>query len=527
MDAANQLNYTRSASPVLYPTLSGVGDAAHQHNWIESSYTNTATISGNSGFNVSKFGDKFLHLYGITPPSTAAIKGTVFTYTPNSDYTLDTVTRSSVIDVTGISPADSPLGFAQVKLSDGRVLITGGVIMAWPSATLSRSLKSWIVTYNEGAGTLAAVTTDDMPAGGGGFANACLLPDNRVLVYSGLDVIVPGSNETIAHFGVISGDTVTWTQIVTPTNGLTFVALYDGALLALGSGGYYLATIVSNTVTWGSAIAYPKHIPTAGYAVHPVTYDGRNVFFSFDTGGVHSANSLKNPMDRSILVKAVYDGAGVSFKRVSRASPSFSFFPKFAGIGDNERLLHFYDNIAFTSKEYVYFIDIQTGLSYGTLLSADLTVIPGSFETHLEYNAALSPNLTDYVAPPGPAARLQARLKSGAVLSPTLSTAIRLQANLGSSAVTHAELLARTLLNTQMHYGCGIGADLATKVLLETAASCGAQLTAPLVTNVLLVANLSCGAEVLARLRIPVSTDIETLFVKTDTNSLVVKSRVM
>lgn len=527
MDAASQLSYTRTASPLLIPTLSGVGDSAHQHNWIDSSYTSTAGIGGNSGFNVSKFGDKFLHLYGITPPATAAIKGTVFTYTPNSDYTLDTVTRSAVIDVTGISPTDSPHSFAQVKLSDGRVLITGGVTLAWPSGTLSRSLKSWIVTYNEGAGTLSAVTTDDIPAGGGGYANGCLLPDNRVLVYSGLDTVVPGSNENYAHFGVISGNTIAWTQIFTPSNALAFVSLYDGVLLALASSGYYLATIVSNSVTWGSSIPYPRDIPWNGYPVGVATTDGKNIFYTSGDGSIHGANNTKRPTDKTVLIKATYDGTSVSFKRVARPTGGFTFFPKFFGIGDNGRLLNLYDSAAFTSKEYLYFTDIQSNLTYSTLINADLTAEPTSLRAALTYKVTLSPNLTDYVPPPGPSARLYARLKSGATISADLSTAIYLESHLGSGAALTADLLTRVLLNTQMQYGCDVSADIVTAVLLETAARYGVELSAPLVTNILLVANLECGAEVMARLRIPVPQDIETLFVKTSQNNLIVKSKVL
>lgn len=515
MDAAHQLRLNHNNHLRILRRLDGVGDAARQNNWIVNSVTdlNTPYSHPYRTQNVVKFGDKFLQIY--SPVGGGTLKASVYTYTPDSDYTLDTVSRSSLLTVTGASSTYVVADMAAVKLSDDRVFVGGGFY--FDGVSNYRNTQCWLITYDPVTDAISGVTTSSLPHGGG-VANGVLLPDGRILVYEGTDFIVPGSDHNHMVFGTVSGNSISWVSVFAPTAGtasspFSLAPLYDGSVVCfVGTTTYYIGTILSNSLTWSTAYYYDEDVlyrPSGGFC-RPVTSDGITIYAHWYNVG--SVVALKD----EYMVKLVYNGSYLTASYLCAPGGDVTTYAGhfyYSGIADNGRLVSMGYDMAKTTKLYLEVIDLQTVMTYGNVIGADLTAIPASLQANLIYNAILSPSLTDFVPAPGPAARFRTHMMSGADISASLETSILLSTAMTYGYSAYADLFTRILLETQADYGTALTAELTTEILLSTALEYGVELTPQLTTQILLATGLDYGTEIFHLLRIPVPHDVEALFV--------------
>jgi microcystin-dependent protein len=202
---------------------------------------------------------------------------------------------------------------AMVRLSDGRVLVTGGIASgshtnACYIGTLVNDRMSWVQASNLPI-TLA-------------YHTMTLLPDGRVLIAGGhtnASTIV-----TNTYFGTISGNTITWaagTALLAAISSAAAALLSDGRVLI--SGGYNgsssryemtFGTISGNTITWAAGTQIPAR--RYGHTMH-IHSDGRVFIIGGNDGSALNASvyvgvisgttitwSLTTPFPRATIYQA-------------------------------------------------------------------------------------------------------------------------------------------------------------------------------------------------------------------------------
>jgi hypothetical protein len=176
---------------------------------------------------------------------------------------------------------------AATLLNDGRVLVTGGV-----DSLGGDSNECYIGTITNSS--IAWVQTDSLPAFSSGHT-LTKLSDNRVLVTGGY---ASPSYKNNTYIGTISGDVITWvasTAIPAPLSEHAAVLLNDNRVYISGGittgGAYvgtsYFGTISSTAITWVSSATLPEVI--ASHSLVKLS-DGRSCQIGGSVSGVTTAN---------------------------------------------------------------------------------------------------------------------------------------------------------------------------------------------------------------------------------------------
>jgi hypothetical protein len=211
--------------------------------------TTTATPGRRQQFTTSKLSDGRLL---VTGGRTGAAQSTTW---------IGTVSSNSITWVTSTALLSARSSHAATVLSTGRILVVGGGNSASDSVsttylgTVSSNSITWV--------TSTALPADRQDQG------LTLLQDGRVLVVGGTDDTLESYDNT--WLGTISSNSITWvasTVLPGKRQGHTLNTLSDGRVIVLG--GYetdpsfnitdntWIGTISGNTITWVSSTAMPS-----------------------------------------------------------------------------------------------------------------------------------------------------------------------------------------------------------------------------------------------------------------------------
>lgn len=178
------------------------------------------------------------------------------------------------------------------KLADGRVLNVGG-----SSNTTSSGVTSLARFGTISGDSVTWASGTNLPASKAN-AGGVLLPDGRILIIGGGNT--SGNPVSTSHFGTISGNTITWaaaTAFPVAAQFLTAALLADGRVVVVGgdSNVVRIGTISGNTITWVTSTALPTSPALTARLPMYVRRDGKIVVAGLSGGtyiGTVSGDSI-------------------------------------------------------------------------------------------------------------------------------------------------------------------------------------------------------------------------------------------